>query len=142
MVSVSRLFPQLRGLCLREEFINLSLGVSLVGDHLGCICGTLLIALDNGSPWEQAVCHLIPEYIEFTSLHPSIDTMASLHGVPLCGVLFGSLMAFGTKELAPVKDYHLISCKGHYCWMTALMYNNFGVLVTEMRGVHGRWSNL
>lgn len=73
MVSVSRLFPQLRGLCFREEFINLSFGVSLVADHLGCICGTLLIALDNGSPREQAVCHLIPEYIEFASLHPSID---------------------------------------------------------------------
>jgi hypothetical protein len=26
--------------------------------------------LDNGSPWEQAVCHLIPKYIEVASLHP------------------------------------------------------------------------
>jgi hypothetical protein len=26
--------------------------------------------------------------------------------------------------------------------MTALMYNDFGVLVIEMRRVHGRWSNL
>jgi len=136
MVSVSRLFPQLRGLCFREEFINLSFGVSLVGDHLGCICGTLLIALDDGSPWEQAVCHLIPE----SSSEHRYHGQSTWCPIMRCTVWeFNGIWDKGTSTSERLPSD---KCKGHYCWMTALMYNNFGVLVTEMRRVHGRWSNL
>ncbi len=79
------------------------------------------------APGSRLFATLFPSTLNLLVFIQSIDTVASPHGVPLCGVLFGSLMAFGTKELAPVKDYHLISCKGHYCWMSASMYNNFGV---------------